>query len=99
MAKEKKYKDMTELFEAFDEKGVDLVNVTTLCKASIGHAGCEFWEDKTSIHFFAIMWDGDIIVQVNANGKVNYLDNRFVYYVTPDKEDFAVFLKVPQNYE
>lgn len=77
-----------------EKKGYGIVDITQLCEVRMGNSG---WchglnEPIQNIHHIQILYRGDVIANVQANGIHIIDEDQYCLYVYDD-EDFALFLR------
>ena len=80
------------------KKGIELVNITTLCETKMGGSGwCnDFNEPEETCHHIQIWYRDEVIANVHADGIEIIDEDRFLLFISEDcmGDDFIIFRKV-----
>ena len=92
--------DVKKLRDEYLKKGIELVNITSLCEFKLGHSGwCnEFNEPDEDIFHIGVFYRGEQIAATSGNDYRVIDDDKYLYWITneddPVGSDFIIFMKV-----
>jgi hypothetical protein len=98
---ENKDSDVMKFRKQWLKKGIDLINITTLCEPKMGCSGwCgNFNEPDETIHHIQIHYRNEPIANIKTDGVYIIDDSKYVAFITNEKDitgaDFCLFRKVP----
>ena len=80
------------------KKGIDLINITTLCDVKLGDSGwCnDFNEPNETIHHIQIWYRDEPIANAHADGIIILDDDKYLLHSEEDPvgNDFIIYRKV-----
>ncbi len=83
-----------ELRKKYLKKGIELINITSLCEVKLGTSGwCnDLNEPEETIHHIQIHYRDEVIANVDGNG-ISIIDEKYMS-VSVEEGDFIIYRKV-----
>jgi hypothetical protein len=81
----------------FEKKGIELINISTLCDYKLGTSGwCSgFNEPEETIHHIQVHYRGEIVANINALSITAIDEEKYAVFITNEDDvsgaDFIIF--------